>query len=120
MYLAKWQETDVAVKVITQMQNLSPCQGVYHPDPGTMQLQPHCLRSNTRRPVASPFSDKGQNAQGEHCNIPHLACCRLFFKALTGSAGALCMALLAMGSKFEELHAPALAAPYLCCAMAYT
>lgn len=36
VYLAKWQETDVAVKVITQMQNLSAVQGVHPQDPVTM------------------------------------------------------------------------------------
>ena len=36
VYLAKWQETDVAVKVITQMQNLSSVQGVHPQDPVTM------------------------------------------------------------------------------------
>ena len=36
VYLARWQETDVAVKVITQMQNLSFVQGVHPQDPVTM------------------------------------------------------------------------------------
>ena len=36
VYLARWQETDVAVKVIAQLQNLSPMQGLHPQDPCTM------------------------------------------------------------------------------------
>lgn len=36
VYLATWQETAVAVKVITQMQNLSSLQGIHPQDPVTM------------------------------------------------------------------------------------
>ena len=36
VYLARWQETDVAVKVISKMQNLSPKEGVHPQDPDTM------------------------------------------------------------------------------------
>ena len=36
VYLAKWQETDVAVKVVSKMQNLSPKQGIHPQDPDTM------------------------------------------------------------------------------------
>ncbi|KAL0046815.1 hypothetical protein WJX82_010624 [Trebouxia sp. C0006] len=49
VYLAKWQETDVAVKVITQMQNLSPFQGLHPQDPATMDLQSQRQRGTARR-----------------------------------------------------------------------
>jgi hypothetical protein len=49
VYLAKWQETDVAVKVITQMQNLSPFQGLHPQDPATMELLSQCRRGTARR-----------------------------------------------------------------------
>lgn len=45
VYLAKWQETDVAVKVITQMQNLSPMQGTHPQDPETMHDEQGILLS---------------------------------------------------------------------------
>ncbi len=37
VYLGKWQETDVAVKVLTEMQNLSCCEGVHPQDPSNME-----------------------------------------------------------------------------------
>lgn len=36
VYLGKWQETDVAVKVLTEMQNLSSHEGVHPQDPSNM------------------------------------------------------------------------------------
>lgn len=36
VYLGKWQETDVAVKVLTEMQNLSSYEGVHPQDPSHM------------------------------------------------------------------------------------
>ena len=36
VYLGKWQETDVAVKVLTEMQNLSSHEGVHPQDPSDM------------------------------------------------------------------------------------
>ena len=40
VYLAKWQETDVAVKVIKQMQNLSPTCGTRPQGPEGMPAHP--------------------------------------------------------------------------------
>ena len=37
VYLGKWQETDVAVKVLTEMQNLSSHEGVHPQDPSNME-----------------------------------------------------------------------------------
>lgn len=37
VYLGKWQETDVAVKVLTEMQNLSSYEGVHPQDPSNME-----------------------------------------------------------------------------------
>ena len=37
VYLGKWQETDVAVKVLTEMQNLSCYEGVHPQDPSNME-----------------------------------------------------------------------------------
>ncbi|DBB01412.1 TPA: hypothetical protein ACH3X1_000077 [Trebouxia sp. C0004] len=37
VYLGKWQETDVAVKVLTEMQNLSSFEGVHPQDPSNME-----------------------------------------------------------------------------------
>lgn len=64
VYLAKWQETDVAVKVITQMQNLSPMQGTHPQDPETMRecsfnqySDPPCVTPallHLQRPSAEP------------------------------------------------------------------
>ncbi|KAL3138899.1 hypothetical protein ABBQ32_005722 [Trebouxia sp. C0010 RCD-2024] len=43
VYLAKWRETDVAVKVITQMQNLASVQGLRPPDPVDMNREGESL-----------------------------------------------------------------------------
>ena len=37
VYLGKWQETDVAVKVLTEMPNLSSYEGVHPQDPSNME-----------------------------------------------------------------------------------
>ena len=37
VYLGKWQETDVAVKVLAEMQNLSSQEGVHPQDPATLK-----------------------------------------------------------------------------------
>lgn len=37
VYLGKWQETDVAVKVLTETQNLSSYEGVHPQDPSNME-----------------------------------------------------------------------------------
>jgi len=37
VYLGKWQETDVAVKMLTEMQNLSSYEGVHPQDPSNME-----------------------------------------------------------------------------------
>ena len=67
VYLAKWQETDVAVKVITQMQNLSPFQGLHPQDPATMELRSQTLRGTARRSVelVDEVTDNGKAWQGE-------------------------------------------------------
>ncbi|KAA6419315.1 MAG: PAS domain-containing tyrosine kinase [Trebouxia sp. A1-2] len=66
VYLAKWQETDVAVKVITQMQNLSPFQGLHPQDPATMELRSQTLRGTARRSVelVDEVTDNGKAWQG--------------------------------------------------------
>ena len=38
VYLGKWQETDVAVKVLTEIQNLAPHEGVHPQDPLDMGI----------------------------------------------------------------------------------
>ena len=37
VYLGRWHETDVAIKVIAHLQNLSPLHGLRPQDPSTMQ-----------------------------------------------------------------------------------
>lgn len=75
MYLAKWQETDVAVKVITQMQNLSPLQGVHPQDPSTM-LPCHEPAELKQMSDAASQAEKlgkqhmGSDSQGQQC------CCK--------------------------------------------
>ena len=75
VYLAKWQETDVAVKVITQMQNLSPLQGVHPQDPSTM-LPCHQPAELKQMSDAASQAEKlgkqhmGSDLQGQQC------CCK--------------------------------------------
>jgi len=71
VYLAKWQETDVAVKVITQMQNLSPFQGLHPQDPATMELQSQRRRGTARRSMelVDEMTDNSKALQGEHPRI---------------------------------------------------
>jgi hypothetical protein len=71
VYLAKWQETDVAVKVITQMQNLSRFQGLHPQDPATMELQSQSLRGTARRSMEliDEMTDNSKALQGEHPSI---------------------------------------------------
>ena len=75
VYLAKWQETDVAVKVITQMQNLSPFQGLHPQDPATMDLQSQRQRGTARRSMelVDEMTDNSNALQGEH-NRMHCLC----------------------------------------------
>jgi len=71
VYLAKWQETDVAVKVITQMQNLSPFQGLHPQDPATMDLLSQRRRGTARRSMelVDEMADNSKALQGEHPRI---------------------------------------------------
>ncbi len=71
VYLAKWQETDVAVKVITQMQNLSRFQGLHPQDPATMELQSQGLRGTARRSMklVNSTADNSKALQGQHAGI---------------------------------------------------
>ncbi|KAL0037083.1 hypothetical protein WJX77_012077 [Trebouxia sp. C0004] len=66
VYLAKWQETDVAVKVITQMQNLSLFQGRHPQDPATIELQSQRLRDTAMRSkeLVNPMADPSTALQG--------------------------------------------------------
>ena len=75
VYLAKWQETDVAVKVITQMQNLSPFQGLHPQDPATMELQSQCQRGTRRRSMewVDKLVDYSKALQSEHPRIKKTA-----------------------------------------------
>ena len=68
VYLAKWQETDVAVKVITQMQNLSPFQGLHPQDPATMDLQSQRQHGTARRSMelVDEMTNNNNALQGEH------------------------------------------------------
>ena len=56
VYLGKWQETDVAIKVLTEIQNLSPQGGIHPQDPAT--LQPW-----------SPGGEGGEGPQARHGGI---------------------------------------------------
>ena len=71
VYLAKWQETDVAVKVITQMQNLSPFQGLHPQDPATMELQSQQRRGTARRSteLVDEMADNSKALQSEHARF---------------------------------------------------
>ena len=71
VYLAKWQETDVAVKVITQMQNLSPFQGLDPQDPATMELQSQRQRGTAMRSkeLVDEMADNSKALQSEHARF---------------------------------------------------
>ncbi len=69
VYLAKWQETDVAVKVITQMQNLSPFQGLHPQDPATMELQSQRGTARRSMELVNSTADNSKALQGQHAGI---------------------------------------------------
>ncbi len=63
MYLAKWQETDVAVKVITQMQKLSPLREIQ--GQGQSSMQPcHALGKQTSTQAAGQAAGLGNLHMG--------------------------------------------------------
>ena len=50
MYLGKWQETDVAVKVLLEMQHLAPSTQVQPQDPATLEPWTDSPETATTRP----------------------------------------------------------------------
>ncbi|KAL0024386.1 hypothetical protein WJX79_007764 [Trebouxia sp. C0005] len=63
VYLAKWQETDVAVKVITQMQQLSPLRAI--PGQAQSSMQPcHVLGKHANTQTASQAKALGKQHTG--------------------------------------------------------
>jgi len=63
VYLAKWQETDVAVKVITQMQKLSPLREIH--GQGQSSMQPcHALGKQANAQAAGQAEGLGNQHMG--------------------------------------------------------
>ncbi len=70
VYLAKWQETDVAVKVITQMHKLSPLRGIH----GQTGMQPCHVRG---RHASTQAAGQAEGLGNQHMGIDLQGQCNL-------------------------------------------